>query len=493
MSGVLGQKLGRKKSATSVRVSSCRYALELGLGGAPGEVGVRLAEPALGQGVHQLGAGEGLGQEEDVGVPGLDVVDAPVPEAQRLGVRVIDAEDAHALLDPEQEHVGELGPERAPVLGLEVEGVDVLVLLGRILGVLDGAVGAMAEPRRVLLDVRVVGRRPGRRCPGPARGRARCGLATEVLEVLQRAELGVDGHVPALGRADGPGAADVVGLGLQAVVGPLAMGTPDRVDGRQVDDVEAELCDIRQHLLGLAQGAVAAGRAERARKELVPGAEPRLGAIRDGRAHGRVRGQGAIGIPGHARCQLRHQRGGDALGHGQAGVGDARGQAREGPGVVAGGARRGPGHQLGADQQIDVDIDVGLHLAIQAVVPGAERVDPGLHAVVPAAQAVGREDAAPAVAAGCHGRERRFLPGAVAVVAIAQTPGDLVVTVRDQIGVYLEAVAHDGLGRVEAAVDLRAQAQDDDTTSALFDVVSRRACRLTNGGRLTNGWLWRST
>ncbi len=41
--------------------------------------------------------------------------------------------------------------------------------------------------------------------------------------------------------ADGPGAAGVVGTGLGAVVATLAVGDPDGVDRREVDDVEAQL------------------------------------------------------------------------------------------------------------------------------------------------------------------------------------------------------------------------------------------------------------
>ncbi len=124
---------------------------------APREVRVRLAEAGLGQPVHHLGSGERLGQEQDVGMIGLDRADQPLPEREWLGVRVVDAQDPNALLDPEADHVGQALPQRRPVLGLEVERVDVLVFLGRVLGVLDTAVGALAEPCRVLAYPRMVG------------------------------------------------------------------------------------------------------------------------------------------------------------------------------------------------------------------------------------------------------------------------------------------------------------------------------------------------
>ena len=75
--------------------------VQLRLRVAPREVGVRLREAELGEVAHHLRPGERLGQEDDVGIARLHVGDHPLPEAERLGVRVVDAEDAHALLDPE--------------------------------------------------------------------------------------------------------------------------------------------------------------------------------------------------------------------------------------------------------------------------------------------------------------------------------------------------------------------------------------------------------
>jgi len=86
----------------------------------------------------------------------VQVVDAPLPEGEGFGVRVVDAEDADAAVEPILEDAAQLVPEAAPVGRLEVEGVDVLILLGGILGVLDGAVGTVEEPVGVLGDPRVV-------------------------------------------------------------------------------------------------------------------------------------------------------------------------------------------------------------------------------------------------------------------------------------------------------------------------------------------------
>src|SRR5690606_37531597 len=88
----------------------------------------------------------------------LDVVDHPLPERERLRVGIIDAEYRHALADPEQEHPAQLVPQRLPRVRFEIEGIDVLILLRWILGVLDRAVRPSLEPLRVLANVRVVRR-----------------------------------------------------------------------------------------------------------------------------------------------------------------------------------------------------------------------------------------------------------------------------------------------------------------------------------------------
>src|SRR5687768_6602418 len=88
----------------------------------------------------------------------LDLADRTLPETKRLGVRIVDPEEQHALIDPELDHVAQLAPQRLPVRTLEIERVDVLVFLGRILRILNGAVGPPAEPLRMLGHVRMIGR-----------------------------------------------------------------------------------------------------------------------------------------------------------------------------------------------------------------------------------------------------------------------------------------------------------------------------------------------
>ena len=132
--------------------------LELRLGVLPGEVGVALGEPGLRERRHQRGPGERLGQEEHLRVAGAHLPDQPLPERDGLRVRVVDAEDGDAPVDPLQDDVAERPPEGAATGRVEVDVVDVLVALRRVLGVLQGAVGAAVEPLRMLGQPRVIGR-----------------------------------------------------------------------------------------------------------------------------------------------------------------------------------------------------------------------------------------------------------------------------------------------------------------------------------------------
>src|SRR6185436_6977795 len=94
-------------------------------------------------------------------------------------------------------------------------------------------------------------------------------------KVLESPQIGMDRLVPPLLRADRPRAADVAGLRAHGIVRALARRHADGMDGREVEDVEAHLRDLWQALDHVAEGAVRAVAAHRAREELVPAREPR--------------------------------------------------------------------------------------------------------------------------------------------------------------------------------------------------------------------------
>jgi hypothetical protein len=105
------------------------------------------------------------------------------------------------------------------------------------------------------------------------------GLLHEPVEVVDRAEIRVNRIVPTFFRPDRPRRADVFRLPFERVVLALPVGMPDRVDRRQVHDIEAhagESCELRDRRI---EGSMLGHRAGRAREELVPGAETRPLAI----------------------------------------------------------------------------------------------------------------------------------------------------------------------------------------------------------------------
>ena len=158
MSGVFGQKFGRYR-LPEVAARQCGQVLhELPLGIAPGEVSIGLGEPCLAQAGHDLGPRECLGQEEHIGMLFPHLADKPFPEGEGFGVRIVHAKDAYALRDPAPHHSQELLPKPLPVVGLEVQREDVLVLLRRVLGELDRSVRPPAEPFRMVLHIGMVRR-----------------------------------------------------------------------------------------------------------------------------------------------------------------------------------------------------------------------------------------------------------------------------------------------------------------------------------------------
>ncbi len=393
--------------------------------------------------VHHRRAGEGLGEEEHVGIGAAHLADQPLPERERLGVRVVDAEDPHPVGHPVLDDPQHLAADAGGVV-VEVDRVDVLVLLRRVLGVGDGPVRAGGEELRVLGDPRVV----RRRLEGQVEGDLEADLlraGDEGVEVLDGAEVGVDGVVAAVARADRPGGAGVLGAGGQGVVGALAVDLADRVDGRQVDHVEAHRRDRRQALGGGAEGPGGdppglgvEGRALGAGEELVPAAEQREAAIGE-RAERALDGDEVAQrvvqhdlpeVLGLQLCQPG-RRGAAAVGGGLEGALDERALVLVGAGaeLVALTLEQQPG--LGEHQ---VDVDAGRHLDPGVVLPGRPRVGPPLHLEGPRALGVRRHPGLVAVrGVGELGHPHRRPTGAVrrgeddlsreAVVALAENRG----------------------------------------------------------------------
>ena len=372
---------------------------------------------------------------------------------------VVHPEDRHPVLDPGAHNLQDRLVDALGVV-VEVERVDVLVLLGRVLGVGDGAVSQDREPLGVLGHPRVVRGALERQVQGHLHAqlaRAR----HQGVEVLEGAQVGVDGVVAAVGGADAVGGAGVAGTRRQGVVAPLAVGQADGGDGREVEDVEAHGRDAVQPLGRAAQrprvpGAVLTGsRAQRAREDLIPGTgqgalavhlEGVLGGGRDVVAQ-RQALQGGLDRVRQARSQ--------AVGHGVGGV------AHDPHGVVEGldALLVAPlnGHRSvqdpGALLQHELDVDAGGHLDAGVVAPGGVRVRPALDAEAPVPGGVGRQGGL--VAVQPRGDVVHAGARAVAAVRTHQDRGGAVAVVplAEDGGADRNDLADDGLGRPAPVLD----------------------------------------
>src|SRR5690606_12361858 len=230
-------------------------------------------------------AAERLRQENDLRMAPLHLRDHPLPERERLRMGIVDTEDRYALADPELEHAFELPPQRLPLVGFEIERDDVLVLLRRVLRVLDAPVGPPPKPTRMSADIGVIGRALERDVERDLEPEA-ASLGRELAKILERAERRMNVLVTALLRADRPRRARIVRAGHERVVRALPLRSADRMDRRQIDDVEAEAGDVRQTLARALERAVTlAVFGRRAREELVPRREARALAVDDDGEH----------------------------------------------------------------------------------------------------------------------------------------------------------------------------------------------------------------
>ena len=178
-----------------------RYSLELPLARAPREVRVALAEADLGQLGHHLRPGERLGEEEHVGVLGAAPRGSPTPRTRTAWCagcrRGRCARRGRSSSRGSSLHASHSASRSPSVVGPEVDRVDVLVLLRRVLGVRDRAVGPVVEPLGVLADPGVIGRALERVVERDLHAEV-AGRLHEGVEVVEGAELGVEGSIRAM-------------------------------------------------------------------------------------------------------------------------------------------------------------------------------------------------------------------------------------------------------------------------------------------------------
>ncbi len=301
------------------------------------------------------------------------------------------------------------------------------------------------------------------------------GRGHQFAEIVQRAQLRVDGVVTTLLAADGIGAARVVRAGLQAVVRTLAMLAPDGVDRREVQHVEAHVADRWQTLVHVAEGAVSIGVIGlRAREQLVPAGE--LGQrtfdiqridraatavlARVGRGHG---------CSGFRRQQQRH-----------AFVFQVRRaqpvqQVVEDRAVLALGARYGLLQQQPALFQLQLNRHAGGVLLRQLVAIAFEHVPPGLDDELVFGHLGRGELALPVVVA--EQLQSRAAPVALAFLAPTDGGGQLVVPIGEDPAGHHHRLADDRLGGEATVIHHRQGGFDGDARhlQGLFESrVNRR-------------------
>ena len=425
MSGVFGQTFGRKYSRPGPCVQLGEVVGQLLLGVAPGEVGVRLAEADLGQPVHHARPREGLGQEDHVRVGGRTLRDRPFPEREGLGVRVVDAEDAHALLAPELEDAGQRLPHRAPVAASRSR-------TGRCPG--TSSAGS---------------RRTGccrRRASGTTRGcsfthgwsgahwnamssaismpcsAARCDAAARKSSSVPSSPAG--SRCGRLRRRRSPtGCRRRRRRGVERVVAALAAFAPDRVDRREVEHVEAHALRRRAARPRSRRSVpcrAGSSLAERGKNSYQLEKRARSRSTVDA-VDLRVRAARGAGRDGAARARRAPRRAPTAFSVCGIGVGCRGGAAQfcaqlrsSAPSRRRRGALRGLLDQRGAGARGDAQV-VDVDAAREVVPPRQEGVDPGAHRVLPAAERVDDERGAPAVVA-----ERRHRPRCASSVSPAR-------------------------------------------------------------------------
>ena len=235
------------------------------------------------------------------------------------------------------------------------------------------------------------------------------------------------------------------GCGGERVVAALAVGDAHRMDGRQIHHVEAQLRDARQRALGVGERAVPRRVAAlRAREHLVPRREPRALAI-DPHAELAVVRREVVGcqVLRHEREQLEVERFSRALVPRRRRVLEPRRPLRELASRVAeADAMRGRVHELGALEELERHVLPGVDFLLELGAPGAEAIGPGIHGECPAADRIERDAAGPTVRVVVEDQWRR-LPIGRARRLVAETRGEDVVSVLEDVGAHLERVAQD--------------------------------------------------
>ena len=183
---------------------------------------------------------------------------------------------------------------------------------------------------------------------------------------------------PPSARADRPGTAHVPGSAAWSRCSCPCETSADRMDRRQIDDVKAHFGLAAAGIADISEGAMPAVLAARARKKLMPGAEPRLGRIsHDGQrllrsaSHARDRDRPAAIAASSARRARSLAAAAEPLGSCSCHSSTSRGLALINA-LLAWLALDKPG----PDAKIERHILPSSQPLLQIAIPGDKRVDP---------------------------------------------------------------------------------------------------------------------
>ena len=292
----------------------------------------------------------------------------------------------------------------------------------------------------------------------------------EAVEVVERAELRMHRGVAALRAADRPWAPGVAGRGGERVVASLAVRAPDRVDRRQVDDVEAHRRHALELRLRVLEGSAGA------REELVPGGDARALAVGHHLVLAlRPRRLRAVEVSAHQRGELGIARPRDRRRR-AGGAGDPLGELAEPPVVAPPRARRRRADQVEPLPELAGQILAGRVARAEVRQPRAEGLGERLEREDPARVGVEREGARPAVVVDVP--HRRLAPLALVDPPVLQKRDEHVVAFLEDVGGDLQHAADLALDRIPATVDRGGDVLDDDRATRVLDRPRAHGARL---------------
>jgi hypothetical protein len=303
----------------------------------------------------------------------------------------------------------------------------------------------------------------------------------EATKIFQVAERGMNGHVAALGRTNRPRAAEISGSGSSRVVPTLAMRDADRMNRREVEDIESEVHEVGQARFDVAERPVSTRDGGcRTRKQLVPGTEHgslAIGFELEGRM---TRGLLWMNRPHHRQGEIAIERSGETLLHRRTRVLQDRAHATQnGRRLLQ--PRRALRDEARAFQELARQVLTCFAALLEILAPGAEQVGPRFDGVFPATHRIQLELAEESIAIVIVA-ERPAPPIRIVWSSIQEAGVDLVVAVLEDVRGHLHALADHTLHRVAAAIQRGQHSLDREPCQARRTSGNHPASELRGSG-----------